>query len=76
MYAIAPPIIILSHFFNKELITLILSETLNPPKIAKYGLSSHSTTFERLTTSFSTKKPIATSFPSAFKISGTPYVDA
>ena len=42
-------------FSTKALITLILSETLKPPKIATKGLSSILTTLPKETTSFSTK---------------------
>ena len=57
--AIPPPIIILSTFSIKFSITVILSDTFAPPKIATKGLSGLERAFPIIEISFSTKNPTA-----------------
>ena len=57
--AIPPPIIIVSTFSIKFSITVILSETFAPPKIATKGLSGLERAFPIIEISFSTKNPTA-----------------
>ena len=57
VYAIAPPIIKVSTFSSKLLMTPILSETFFPPKIATNGLFGFSSAFPIKSISFSIKNP-------------------
>ena len=58
---IPPPIINLSAFSSKADITSILSDTLEPPRMATYGLWGLSTAPPINLISFSSKKPAAVS---------------
>ena len=57
VYAIPPPMISVSHFSSKLLITLSLSATLAPPRIATNGLTGLFTAFPRKSISFCIKYP-------------------
>mmetsp|Transcript_18058 Transcript_18058/g.56237 ORF Transcript_18058/g.56237 Transcript_18058/m.56237 type:complete len:263 (+) Transcript_18058:264-1052(+) len=59
VYAIPPPMIILSTLSSMFLISWILSDTLAPPRMASTGRAGASSTFANATSSLATRKPAA-----------------
>ena len=76
MNAIPPPMIRVSHFSKRLLITFNLSATLAPPKIATKGLTGFSTALPRKSISFCIKYPTAQLPPFARMHSVTPATEA
>ncbi len=59
VYAMPPPIMIVSHLGSTLSINLILSDTLAPPRITIKGLWGFSTALPRYSISFSRRNPAA-----------------